>query len=144
MPFAATWTDLGVFLVTQMVKTLPAAQETQVRALGWEDPLEKEMATLSSILAWKIPWTETDTVWYFLYVESKKYHQLVRITNKKWTHRCREQASGSQHRVGWRGGRCTLLGIRSAQGCIIQHGECSQYFVRTINGKWPLKIVFKH
>ena len=41
-----------------MVKRLPAMQETQVRSLGWEDPLEKEMATHSSNLAWKIPWTE--------------------------------------------------------------------------------------
>ena len=41
-----------------MVKNLPARQETQVRSLGWEDPLEKEMATHFSILAWKIPWTE--------------------------------------------------------------------------------------
>ena len=41
-----------------MVKCLPAVQETQVRSLGWEDPLEKEMATHSSTLAWKIPWTE--------------------------------------------------------------------------------------
>ena len=41
-----------------MVKNLPAMQETMVRALGWEDPLEKEMATHSSILAWEIPWTE--------------------------------------------------------------------------------------
>ena len=38
--------------------TLPAMQETQVRSLGWEDPLEKRMANLSSTLAWKIPWTE--------------------------------------------------------------------------------------
>ena len=45
-------------LVTQMVKNLPAMQETQVRSLGQEDPLEKEMATHSSILAWKIPWME--------------------------------------------------------------------------------------
>ena len=45
-------------LVTQMVKRLPAMRETQVRFLGWEDPLEKEMATHSSILAWKIPWAE--------------------------------------------------------------------------------------
>ena len=42
----------------QMVKNLPAVQETQVQFLGWEDPLEKEMATHSSKLAWKIPWTE--------------------------------------------------------------------------------------
>ena len=41
-----------------MVKNLPAVQETQVRTLGQEDPLEREMATHSSILAWKIPWTE--------------------------------------------------------------------------------------
>ena len=41
-----------------MVKNLPAMQETQVRSLDWEDLLEKEMATHSSILAWKITWTE--------------------------------------------------------------------------------------
>ena len=40
------------------VKNPPAMQETQVRFLDWEDPLEKEMATYSSILAWRIPWTE--------------------------------------------------------------------------------------
>ena len=43
-------------LVAQLVKNLPAVQETQVRFLGREDPLEKEMATHSSILAWRIPW----------------------------------------------------------------------------------------
>ena len=41
-----------------MVKLLTAMQETRVRSLGWEDPLEKEMATHSSTLAWKIPWME--------------------------------------------------------------------------------------
>ena len=45
-------------LVAQQVKNLPAMQEIWVRSLGWEDPLEKEMATHSSILAWRIPWTE--------------------------------------------------------------------------------------
>ena len=45
-------------LVTHMVKRLPAVWETQVRSLGWKDPLEKEMATHSSTFAWKIPWTE--------------------------------------------------------------------------------------
>ena len=44
--------------MAQMVKSLPAMRETQVQSLGQEDPLEKEMATHSSILAWKIPWTE--------------------------------------------------------------------------------------
>ena len=45
-------------LVAQMVKNLPAMQETWVQSLGQEDPLEKGMATHSSILAWRIPWTE--------------------------------------------------------------------------------------
>ena len=45
-------------LVAQMVKRLPTMWETQVQSLGWEDLLEKEIATHSSTLAWKIPWTE--------------------------------------------------------------------------------------
>ena len=46
------------FLVVQMVKCLPTMRETWVLSLGWEDLLENEMATHSSILAWKIPWME--------------------------------------------------------------------------------------
>ena len=49
---------MAASLVAQRIKRLPAMQETQVRFLGWEDPLEKEMATHASILAWRIPWTE--------------------------------------------------------------------------------------
>ena len=45
-------------LIAQLVKNLPAVQETWVQFLSWEDPLEKEMATHSSILTWRIPWTE--------------------------------------------------------------------------------------
>jgi len=71
MPFAATWKDIEriilsdirqrqtkmilASLVAQPVKNLPAVQETWVQPLGWEDSLEKEMATHSSILAWKNP-----------------------------------------------------------------------------------------
>ena len=50
--------DLMTSLVAQTVKRLPAMQETRVWSLGREDPLEKEMATHSSTLAWRIPWTE--------------------------------------------------------------------------------------
>ena len=53
-PSQLSWASL----VAQMVKSLPAMQKTKVRFLGWEDPLEKRMATHSNILAWKIPWTE--------------------------------------------------------------------------------------
>ena len=48
----------GASLVAQLVKNLPAVQETWVQSLGWEDPLEKGMETHCSILAWRIPWTE--------------------------------------------------------------------------------------
>ena len=53
-PFYPLWASL----VAQPVKNLPVVQETWVRSLGGEDPLEKEMATHPSILAWRIPWTE--------------------------------------------------------------------------------------
>jgi len=52
-PLLYSWASL----VAQLVKNLPAMQETWVRSLGWEDPLEKGRATPSSILAWRIPWT---------------------------------------------------------------------------------------
>ena len=50
--------DLWASLVAQRLKRLPARRETWVQSLGREDPLENEMATHSSILAWRIPWTE--------------------------------------------------------------------------------------
>ena len=53
-----TNTILGASLVAQKVKNLPAMQENQVQSLGWEDLLNKEMATHSSILAWRMPWKE--------------------------------------------------------------------------------------
>ena len=52
-PLQYSWASL----VAQLVKNLPAKQETWVGSLGWEDPLEKGKATHSSILAWRIPWT---------------------------------------------------------------------------------------
>ena len=58
-----------------MVKNLPAKQETQVESLGQEDPLEKEMATPSSILAWEIPWTE-EPAWQQSIGSQKSWTQL--------------------------------------------------------------------
>ena len=52
--YTSTWASL----VAQRVKNLPAMWETWVQSLGWEDPLEEGVATHSSILAWRIPWTE--------------------------------------------------------------------------------------
>ena len=50
--------ELGASLVAQRLKHLPAMQETRAQSLSWEDPLQKEMATHFSILAWRIPWRE--------------------------------------------------------------------------------------
>ena len=64
----------GASLVAQMVKNLPTVPETQVRSLGWEDPLEEEMATHSSTLAWKIPWTE----------EPGRLHEVTKSDMTEW------------------------------------------------------------
>ena len=58
MPEQQDWHPEAFSLVAQMVNNPPATQETWVWALGWEDPLEEGMATHSSILVWRIPWTE--------------------------------------------------------------------------------------
>ena len=64
LPCSCCWyvsslvTGQHIALIAQSVKNLPAVQETRVQFLGWEDALEKEMATHSGILAWRIPWTE--------------------------------------------------------------------------------------
>ena len=55
--FPDFWFLVTYCLVAQLVKNPPARWETWIRSLGWEDPLEKEKATHSSILAWRIPWT---------------------------------------------------------------------------------------
>ena len=71
--------DYWASLVAQMVKNLPAMQETWVQSLGWEDPLEKGMATHCSILAWRIPWTEEPGRLYSLWghKESDRTEQLT-------------------------------------------------------------------
>ena len=63
--------------VAQLVKDLPAAQETRVWSLGWEDPLEKEMATHSSILAWKISWTEEPGGLQSMGLQSVRYNRAT-------------------------------------------------------------------
>ena len=64
-------------LVTQRVKHLPAMRETRVQSMGWEDPLEKEMASHSSIQAWKIPWMEKPGAGYSPWVAKGQ----IRLSN---------------------------------------------------------------
>ena len=63
-----------------MVKRLPAMWETQVRSLGWEDPLENEMAIHSSILGWKIPWMEEPGRLHTVHVVTKSQTRLRDFT----------------------------------------------------------------
>ena len=70
----------GASLVAQMVKNLPAMWETWVRSLNQEDPLEEGMATHSSMLAWRIPWTET-----MEFLRQKPWWATVHRITKSWT-----------------------------------------------------------
>ena len=85
--------------MAQLVKNLPARQETGVRSLGWEDPLEKGMATHYSIVAWRIPWTspwgceESDTT-ERLSLHSHAYYTIGFIIDTNWPH-------GSRHLIGF-------------------------------------------
>ena len=79
--------------MAQTVKNLPAMQETWVRFLGWEDPLEKGMATHSSILAWRIPWTrEPGRLQSMDHKESDRTEQLTHRQTYSAHHRGQRQA----------------------------------------------------
>ena len=65
---------LGAFLVAQLVKKPPAMWETWVLFLGWEDPPEEGMATNSSILAWRIPWTEEPGGLWFMELQRVRHN----------------------------------------------------------------------
>ena len=99
-------------LVAQRIKHLPAKQETRVRSLGWEDPLEKEMATHSSILPWRIPWTEepgglqstgfqrvghdwaTSYTWIAIFVKTKRLGKWELVEIRRWGKRKGERLLG--------------------------------------------------
>ena len=68
--------------MAQQVKNLPAMQETQVKSLGWEDPLEKGMATHSSILAWRISWTEEPGMFQSMGSQSQTRLSEVHFTSR--------------------------------------------------------------
>ena len=71
-PLQYSWDSL----VAKTIKNLPAMQETWVQSLGWEDPLEKEMATHSSVLAWRSPWTEEPGGLQSMYGAAKSWARL--------------------------------------------------------------------
>ena len=74
--------NINISLVAQRVKNLPAIQKTWVGSLSWEDSLAKEMATHSSILVWRIPWTEESGPQSIGSVQQRVGHDLATNTNK--------------------------------------------------------------
>ena len=70
--------------MAQTVKRLPTTWETQVRSLGWEDPLQKEMATHSSILAWRIPWTEEPGGLESMGSQTVRHSEQLSIQPEQW------------------------------------------------------------
>ena len=78
-----------------MAKRLSAMQETQVQSLGWEDPLEKEMATHSSILAWKIPWT-SKSYGYDVHGVTTTSVGSQRVIMTEWLHKDKERHIGDK------------------------------------------------
>ena len=77
---------LWASLVAQLVKNLPAMPQTWAPSLGWEDPLEKEVGTHSSILAWRIPWTEESGRLHTVHGVAKSWTRLSAHTHT-YTHR---------------------------------------------------------
>ena len=73
-------------LVAQMLKCLPAMRQTRVQSLGWEDPLEKEMATHSTILAWRIQWTEDPGRLQYMGLQSRTQMSNLTFTSLKHTY----------------------------------------------------------
>ena len=71
-------------MVAQLVKNLPTVQETRIQSLGWEDPLEKGMTTGSSILAWRIPWTEETGRLQFMGSEELDMTEQLTLSLRGW------------------------------------------------------------
>ena len=111
--FSDTTTNIWASLVAQTVKTLPAMQETRIRSLGWEYPLEKGMATHSSILAWGIPSTEEPG-------------GLQSMESQSWT-----QLSTAQHSKSW----SPVIEIM-AMILITGTAEICCPFMLSLNGDW--------
>ena len=135
--------------MAQMVKILPAMQETYVLSLDWEDPLEKGMVTHSSILAWEIPWTEEPgglTVHGVTRVEHNLETKPPTTIKQIQTHRHRKQIYQREKEVGeinqeFGVNMYTLLYVKQINNndLLYSTGNCIKYLVITYNGKNPEK-----
>ena len=118
-------------LVAQMVKNLPEVLETQVRSLGQEDPLEKEMATHSNILAWRTPWTEEPVG-----LQSMDHKESDRTNTHSHTHIEREESICFKELTHQLWGWTSLKSVGQDFCCSLEESTF-------LSGKtWPLLKVF--
>ena len=108
----------GASLVAQRLKCLPAMQETLVQSLSWEDPLEKEMATHSSILAWRIPWTEESgglpsTGWQRVGHDFTFTFTFLVLESVTQTWRGKRKPAGRVNQCFWRATKLNILAVES-------------------------------
>ena len=119
---------IGASLIAQLVKNLPAMQETPVRFLGWEDPVERDMATHSSILAWRIPWDHyivpgvtkrrTQLSDFSLHLTSVVLHPTGPQGAQPWTKQ-KAGRQGQRHREFARHGDLTQRSWGDSPVCIV-------------------------
>ena len=108
----------GTSLIAQTVKCLPTVQETRVWSLGRQDPLEKEMTTHSSILAWKIPWTEECGRLQSMGSQRIRHDWATSPSSIKFlvVNKCSLFFSTRMWSLSSRGGWCTLLKVTGGRG----------------------------
>ena len=128
-PIQYSW----VFLIAQMVKNLPAMQETWVQSLGWEDPLEEGMATHSSILDWRIPWTEEPG-------------GLLSMRSQIWTS-LSDQAQHNKCLAAWRISAAFIRGKRPVIPSVwpsawLSYGQWS-HWLTTSSSEWVWSPIFQ-
>ena len=104
-------------LIAQLVKNLPAMQETQLRSLGQEDPLEKKIATHSSILTWRIPWTEEPGGLKSMGSQRVR-HDFLPFSSRPYSFKLYVEASISSGKPSWDLGRDPFLRLHGGGGLV--------------------------
>ena len=133
-------------LVAQMVKNQPAVQETWVQSLGWEDPLEEGMATHSSILAWKTPWTEEPGGLWYMGSQRVRHdwatkHTSFNLTEISSTHLSQSTLTRVPCLLMW---RLTLEDIRYTKVCQLDTAKCGSKctFLVLINAAFTVRDTY--
>ena len=132
--------EQGTYPMAQQVKNPPAMQETQLQSLGWEDPLEQETATHSSIFAWEIPWTEKPGRLQSMgpqrvghdWAGTKSTYSLFAVTEQKKT-------TSAEHGWLWRKGSSACL-TNNSSACQDRFLPQEGLWKASPSG-WPLSLI---